>query len=505
MFPAILLIYLCFPTRNNFWDAIDFAQAIEDAPKLSPTLIHPNHLLYNVLGYFAYKAALGVGLHVRALQALQITNGLLSVLAAVVLFQLLKLSLRSLYLTTLLTLLFAFSATWWQFSTDANAYVPAVLFILISFYLVHPAQRGPRPLLVAITLSAAMCFHQLAVLFFPIVVLGLMLQTPAESRRNRIGVVLQFSIAAFLLTLGIFYYGFYLSMGSLELKEFVRWLTSHSPDSSFTFNIWSDLMRSFRGNLRLLLNGRFNLIKGLVNPFIVALIASLGAAVVILGFQLLRTFREFKEFRGMSSVKIPWPKPVGLICITWILLYSVFLFVWMPQHTFYRLFYWPAVIMLCGLLLDVFETQIHHQHRYRLISLVVTVAIANFLFLIFPYSHAEKWPPASVAERMSSAWPPGTIIYYDSSNGDNRMFKYFHPLTIWKQIPAADAGELEDELRRANQGGCSTWVEASAIDKIVSSAGGAQWLSRHSVGQTHYKLDDPAFRIEFIQLVPETQ
>jgi len=65
-----------------------------------------------------------------------------------------------------LTLLFALSATWWKFSTDANAYIPSVFFLLLGFYLVLP-DRKPRPLVLALTFFAAMCFHQLAVIALP--------------------------------------------------------------------------------------------------------------------------------------------------------------------------------------------------------------------------------------------------------------------------------------------------------------------------------------------------
>ncbi|HYY41383.1 MAG TPA: hypothetical protein VE775_01550, partial [Pyrinomonadaceae bacterium] len=73
------MIYLSFPTRNYFWDGIDFAQTIEDTPCLCGPLIHPSHLAYNVLGYLAYRMAQGVGAHLRALSVLQLTNSVLSV------------------------------------------------------------------------------------------------------------------------------------------------------------------------------------------------------------------------------------------------------------------------------------------------------------------------------------------------------------------------------------------------------------------------------------------
>src|SRR5512145_522667 len=71
---AIALIYLAFPTRVYYWDGIVFAQTIEDAASLSPSLVHPNHLICNFAGYIFYKLLLGLGFNVRAVTALQILN-----------------------------------------------------------------------------------------------------------------------------------------------------------------------------------------------------------------------------------------------------------------------------------------------------------------------------------------------------------------------------------------------------------------------------------------------
>ena len=78
LFIAIALIYLLFPTRVYYWDGIVFAQTIEDATSLNPSLVHPNHLIYNFVGYIFYKLLRSLGAEIRALTALQILNCLLS-------------------------------------------------------------------------------------------------------------------------------------------------------------------------------------------------------------------------------------------------------------------------------------------------------------------------------------------------------------------------------------------------------------------------------------------
>src|SRR5829696_4054228 len=125
LFIAISVIYLLFPTRVYYWDGIAFAQAIEDAKSLNPSLVHPNHLIYNFAGYLFYKLLRSLGAEIRAVTALQILNSLLSAACARLFFAILFDTLRSVYVALCLTVLFAFSATWWKFSTDANAYIPS--------------------------------------------------------------------------------------------------------------------------------------------------------------------------------------------------------------------------------------------------------------------------------------------------------------------------------------------------------------------------------------------
>ena len=61
---AIAVIYLLFLIRLYYWDGIVFAQAIEDAPKLDLSLVHPNHLIYNSGGYLFYRLLRLVGIDI---------------------------------------------------------------------------------------------------------------------------------------------------------------------------------------------------------------------------------------------------------------------------------------------------------------------------------------------------------------------------------------------------------------------------------------------------------
>ncbi len=495
MFPAILLVYLLFPSKNYYWDGIFFARVIEDVRGLSTSLLHPNHLLYNVVGYFLYKCARTVGLNWRAVEVLQFANSLVSTLTALLLFRILKRSLRSNYLAWSLTLLFAFSATWWKFSTDANAYILSVFFLLLAFYFVLPNSK-PRPLLVAVLFTVAVLLHQLAVFCYPVLALGLWWQASPSPKKNGLVTVIPFCILGFALVFGAYVYSFYLTSGTMDPARFARWVTSYSPDASFSFNALNNLGYTLRGHSRLFFNGRFSLLKGLLTPAIIGLICLLGALLFFWVFLMIRRLRNAK---WPSSLEVKRSR-LAMLATLWIAVYVVFLFFWLPQNTFYRLFYLPAIVLLFGEIPAAWGVSDSGKRSYRLALFVVLMALANFLFFIFPYSHAEKYPPLSAALEMNRTWQPGTVVLYGSENSDNSLFQYFNRETEWKPLPEVD--QLETELRKSNESGKEVWLEATAIDQLKGTPAGAEWLAQHAPPNTLHERRDRGYNIRFIKVVP---
>jgi hypothetical protein len=404
---TIAIIYLLFPTRVYYWDGITFAEMIENARGLSPSLVHPNHLIYNFVGYIFYKLLRSFSPELRVLTALQILNILLSAICARILFSILLDTLRSLYLAVCLTLLFAFSATWWKFSTDADAYVPSVLFLLISFYLVLPKHKA-RPLLLAVTFFFSMAFHELAVLTWPVLAVGIYLQNGELSIKRRTLNAFYFTTVAAVLIFAAYFFLFYLASGNLDLRRLLSWAASYSPDADTGFNLWSNLRYSLRGHVRLIFGGRFNLLKGLINPVVIVLIISL---IGVTGFLIFDVFRRLLHRRWVRAFRLETrQKTVLLLLLLWVLVYVVFLFFWLPQNTFYRLFYLPALILLLGLLLASIQDRTSKPRT--LAALVIAVALANFVFMIYQFS-LEGAPNSGVVIRQDlqdESWSSWKIL-----------------------------------------------------------------------------------------------
>lgn len=499
LFAVIAAVYLCFLTKNYYWDGITFAHAIEAAPKLQPSLVHPNHLIYNFVGYVFYKALQAIGLNLRAVTALQILNSLCGALAAVLFFRTLNETLRSIYYAITLTLLFAFSATWWKYSTDADAYILSVLFLLLSFYLVLPWRKS-RPILVALVYALSLCLHQMAIVFFPVLVVAIFVQDEPLPRRRRFLNCVTFSILAGALTLGVYIYSFYSLTGGFRVGEFFRWCLSYSPDESFGFHPWTNLGFTLRGQGRLFFGGRINALSGLINPFIVLLLILWVGLFLMLVVKVARSIKN-PGWEWFGALKQDRERmKLAKLSLLWIAAYVIALYIFIANQTFYRLFYLPALILLIGLILESYQRVTGSSRKYRLAIFVAVVTVTNFLTAIFPFTHVEKFPPLALALEMNQLWPAKTIIYYGSANADNNLVRYFNPGTIWKKLEHKE--QVEQELQDARVRGTATWLETSAIDQLNASADGTEWLKRHQKAATQRALITKAHNIRFVQVYP---
>lgn len=502
-FLFVLFVYLSFPTKNFYWDGIFFSQVIEDTPTLSASLLHPNHLFYNVFGYLAFQAAQIVGLQTRAVYVLQFVSSVFGAGCAVVVFIILRRATRSIYLCFALTLLFAFSATWWKFSTDADSYVPSVFFLLVGFYLLLPGKTA-RPFLVALAHSLAMFFHELAVLFFPAIVLGIILQTTLLERQKRIIAVLKYGFAAFFLTFGTYCLSFYLLTGTLSFKDFVRWIIWYSPENGFSPTVGENLLLALRGHLKLFVDGRTGFIDR--NPVTVFLTILLVVLIVVFLIKIGRNLQTIKDVWQTALAERFYSRPVTLLCLTWIMPYLLFLFFFIPGNTFYRLFYFPALVFLFGMFLAPFENANRDFRHWRLALLAAVIALSNFLLFIRPNSVVRENTPLALALDANRLWSNKTVIYYDSLDTPARYVRYFNRSATWKFFDAAaPLEEFEKEVQNVYNNGGTVWLETSAVERLTAATPQTvKWLADNSSPEPKSELLLPAFKMKYVQIIPSS-
>ena len=501
-FCGIGLLYLLFPTRNYYWDGISFASAIENSTRFNSSLIHPHHLLYNAFGFVVYRFTELLGFHFRAVEVLQFTNCLVSVCCAILLARLIQRLLQSYFTTAVVVASFSFSSTWWKYSTDADSYVLSVLFLLIALNLMLASGRV-RSVPLALAHVASMCFHQLAVFFFPAVIVGILLQK--TSLRERVRLAVRYTVFASSSIIALNYLCFHLSTGLWGLVDFWRWLTLYVQGAdaySFNFNLLDNLRFTARGTIRLFFEGRLNWIQGLVTVPVVLLIALLVGIVFTLIVRFIRFLAVLKHRPNFIGAIDADFRPLCYVCCAWSITYLGFLFFWYPYFTPYRLFYLPAVLFLFAVWLV--QRQRHSASiRTPVALLVAGMAISNFVFFILPMTHSEKYPPLAFALRVNENWSPRTTIYFATSNADNQLVRYFSPSTTWKKLSADNEQSIESELQQILDSGGTAWLETSAIDKIELSQNGSLWLSTHARINCPKELNDGRYRLKFIEIVPD--
>lgn len=447
-----LLVYLILPTRNYYWDGVAFAIDIEKHTPLAK-LLHPNHLAYALAGSWLYAAAVKT----RALFLLQRANSILGGVCVFLIYRILRKNEAPPDIGVAGALLLAFSATWWKFSTDANAYIPSIFFLLCAFVLLDDAVVSlPQAIVAGLATAAAMLFHELAILFLPIAWIKL--------PKNRIA----YSIAA-LVPVGIAYLAACrVVFGDIRIPQLLSWVVYHSPDSGFSFQPLRDLALTLRGTLRLLFGGK-------PDAFVGDLFSKLALAAAIVTIAMFLG----AMWRARETMRFSRP-PRALLA--WLAVYVAFLFFWMPQNTFYRLYYLPPMIA-AGML------SLGPRFPFR-----AAAQLAAILFLwnlgldIYPQSRIESNAPLRFALLQRSAWPPGTPIVFHHFHTDLWTISYFDSQAAWMGLDGPDLAELGRDLDYAHRVEKPLWVEADAYNMIASTPEGRAWLAQH---------ERPAERIEY--------
>jgi hypothetical protein len=463
LFAAVSLLYLSFPTQNYYWDGVFFAQIIEEDPG-GRWYLHPNHLLYNPVGRMLWLGLNALGMNVRALAALQILSSLTGAAAVAVLFCVLLELETSPYASLCLSLAFAFSAAWWRFATDASSYVPAVFLLMLCMYSL--VKRSGVPAVVAGLLhSASMLLHQLSIFFYPVAVLTIWLRTAGRPRGERLRQIGAYTIAAGVPTVVAYVLAFAVKSDQRTPGEFMRWVASYAPDASFSFSLGKNLVTSIVGHVRLVFGGNIRAVMQQRSPVSLVAVVALVAIVLIL----------IRRFAQKPPKFAPLPenlrKLVPALALWWGV-YVLFLLVWLPHNTFYRLFYLPALVLMAAGFVNGPKTTYN-----RLALCVAALFLLNFAFYIYPQSRPGTNPSVVIAQEMRGVWKPGDVVYWDVYAADNRTIRYFSPEVEWKELwGRAYINLLEDSFAHST----GLWFDSLALaDFRRRDPEFAEWLKDH--------------------------
>ena len=119
------------------------------------------------------------------------------------------------------------------------------------------------------------------------------------------------------VTLPAYYAGFWLQQRSTRLGAFVRWLTFHSPDVTFTFTLSRNLAITLMNYPRLFFGGTAHVLQ-FFGPFMLVTLLVLAVALAAL---LNRTLRHRNELR-LLRLRLEPTLPL-LVAVVWLAAYVV--------------------------------------------------------------------------------------------------------------------------------------------------------------------------------------
>jgi hypothetical protein len=448
---VIAVVYGAFLTRTYYWDGILFSLQIEGVHRgqLPPAILfHPNHLVYSALGYLLYSAALACGLHLRAVTLLQILNVVVSTLAGFVLFVLSKRITNSSSIAFFCWLLFAFGATWWKFSTDADSYVLAVSFLLLTIMFV--LENPPRIIPAAVCHIIAMLFHELAVFAYLPVVAAIVLDS-RWSRSKRF-----WTCAAYFIGTASCVGGAYLLCYSradrVRYPSLFTWITSYASDAGFSHSLTQLTGSYLTSYIKLFLGGKLSLIR---DYFSIAVCLSLAISFCMLICALVL----FRRARACSAQN-PDARAIFILWM-WFLPSAIFLACWAPGSAFYKLFVWPPIVLLMAAYLASRKSL--NRHVYAFHALAIAIAAWNFGAFIYPHSHASADPVLVLAQIIDRQLPGNAIVYYRVLDPDDWYLEYFAPGRKWLPLPPRIESWQHHVLSSTDAPVC---LETTALDEF---------------------------------------
>ena len=513
----LLLVYCWFPTKNHYWDGIGFALNIEglgedsqgvvrnqgDFRGLSSIYFNPNHLFYNLIGYLLYKPLHYALPNLRALEMLRAISTLLSVGTACLLFLSLHRWSRNIGLSVWLTLLMALSATWWKFSTDADAYVPSTFLLMLATYLTTDPIRRPSGWKIGLLHALSMLLHQIAIGFMPAALVALWSHPYWLERSERKRAVLEYLLAAGVPVLGAYVWVWFGGFdNSRSSSQFLTWLTSNGGDTLAFQSFGVNMLESLRSLLRVFFGGRISLAMTFVEvPLLFVLVAAMAYGVV----QFLLGVGRALIARNPSPRNSTEPAlPDTRFLTIWAGVFTVFLFFWLTEYPYYRLFCLPAMIFLIGALIRPRES-LHGPTDYvpkPLLAFVVFMAAFNFATYIYPYSQPEATPPILLGMRASTIVKGDAVILYKDFTCDNWIMRYFNPRTTWIRANFDDREALAGSLRKAFSKDQSVWVDTTLLGQLNTIPEMQAWLLQQAVMSEPWGLVNKKHHIQFAQLVP---
>jgi hypothetical protein len=403
----ISYVFFLLTLANNFsasHDSINYLAGIVNGQHL----FHPHHLLYH---YYAHLWLLlfknifpGVP-HYYLIESFTAVWGS-GILAVCYLFFRNRFNLTH-GLSALAIPLLAFSYGTWFYSVNIEVYAPPIFFILCSLFIITKKQPVDSDVWkVAILQSFAILFHQVNILFTPIVIYWLFVN---RARLNFTGSFLRYAVLGLILTGGLYVFCGMFFEHKTNLTAFTEWILGYTKGHSYwqplssktPLNVITGFSRAFVGGqfifqhayLEHILKNSFSshglrdeafLASGM-SPFIIWLLTIVTILFALL--MIILVIRFIIHYRRME-LHYHVINPVFLT----IIVYSVFFCFWMPEI----LEFWILQMVLVWLLLIGMMPAYRFPFNIRALKGIFLLSVSLF---IVNYFGSIRW-----LQRNSRDW-----------------------------------------------------------------------------------------------------
>ncbi len=478
LFFAALSLFWATRTQYNTFDAVSYANQIAHLyPRTRDLrwLFHPHHLLFNALGYGAWRLAQAFGYRGGPLVVLESLNAVLGAGGIAVFYLTLRrLMQRSRWLPLIMASGLALTFGYWATATDGRVNMPSTALLLGAFYTLCILLDSPRPgraAVLGLLAGAAVLFHESAGLFLPVGLVGIALAEmppmllPAESRRRRRGLLLAYGgawLATVLIPYGAIGGGV---LGLHSPRAFHQWSSAYSELGWWwSFHIAHNLRLDFYALRHAAFvepagtHGTFH-----IGPRVSDDLATLYWATLIGWFVAVYAF-----FAALPLLWRGHHRQLMVVCLVWISLYAAFFTIWSPGY----FVFWVPVLAPISILVAL--ALAHYRARrggvwvnWLVGAWIILFATLNVQASILPHLRANASPFAVAARDIRARTLPGDVVLLAGA-GDGAQCEVDIPYFADREVVS-----LHTLLTRAREDKTKAWNAAAAQMALTVRSGHA--------------------------------
>lgn len=348
--PLILYILTISDNLSVSSDSIDYINTMDNGLASGTVSFHPHHLLNQPVGVMWLAFLRSIGITSDSARIVPLLPAIIGSLTLCVFYLILRNRLGlSRILSLLGTALPAFSFAFWYYSDCVDVYNIPFLFLMLSLYLVTSDKLGVKQsVLVGFTTALAVIFHQVHILFVPVVVAAFYIRRrePVSFWRRTVSY-----LAGLVPTVALPYLLVIFAVQRFTtIDKILMWVTMYGHNSAYWHPLsLSTLFKAVTGFSRSIIGYHFIMVipsfklfieqffanKWLADEYYLVHKMDPRLAVILLGLSILITLLSLLfTIRRLRNIRTIWvgTRTVIPLAAIWFVIYGSFFFFFEPHN-----------------------------------------------------------------------------------------------------------------------------------------------------------------------------